>query len=267
MSKNTIILPNPFLGATHLQIKPMHQGPAQVVKGKKKSKNPHKGVKAGDKGTHIVVILDESSSMSHAQNSTISGFNEFMDGQRNDQEVDDRTWVTTVKFSGNNITNVWAGIDLEELPELDENTYSPGGMTNLLDAVGTAITDVDAALKAKRKRDRPSVLFVIFTDGQENSSHKFDNETLKAMIKNREDKCDWAFTFLGANIDAFEMGNMFGMSTSNTMQYSTNNMAETFGAVSASTTRYRDMKKSGMDTQQVYAMGMFTDDERSQSDE
>lgn len=266
MSKK-IILPNPFLGATHLQIQPMHQGPSEVVKGKKKKSNHLRGTKAGDNGTHIVVILDESSSMSHAQESTISGFNEFMDGQVQDQEDDDNTWVTTVKFSGGKINKVFSGVELEELPELNEDLYHPSGMTNLLDAIGSTIVDVDEMLSDKRKSKRPSVLFVIFTDGHENCSNRFDNESIKAMVENREKKCDWAFTFLGANIDAFSMGHGFGMNAANTMQYSTKNMQETFSAVSASTSRYRNFKKAGMDTQEIYGQGMFTDEERNSADD
>ena len=266
-NNSTIVMPNPFLGAPHLQIKPMHNNDTQQIVKNKKKRNPLKGIKAGDDGTHIVVILDESGSMSGAQKSTIDGYNEFMNGQRVDMEKGDDSWVTTVKFEGGNIVTLTSGLDINELPDLNNQTYVPRGGTNLLDAIGSTIEDVDQSLKAKKKKNRPSVLFVIFTDGHENCSCKYDNEMLKAMIKNREDKCDWAFTFLGANVDAFGMGHMFGMSAANTMQYSTNNMAETFSAGSASTTRFRDMKKAGLSTAEVYTRGMYTDDERDSADE
>lgn len=258
-------LPNPFLGAPNLNISPLAQpGPVQVVEGDQPKQKVSKGIAAGTRGTHIVVILDESSSMSSAQGSTISGFNEYMDGQRADIEDDDNTWITAVKFNGSHVWNLWSGVDIVELPELDRTTYSPAGMTNLLDAIGTTIENVDASLRSSHKRSRPSVLFVIFTDGAENASKEFNKEAIKQMVKNREAK-DWAFTFFGANIDAFEAGSSFGMSAANTMQYDVSSMGATFSAASASTTRYRGMKKSGLTTEEVYTVGMFTDDERDKS--
>jgi hypothetical protein len=72
---------------------------------------------------------------------------------------------------------------------------------------------------------------------------------------------DWTFQFLGANIDAFSVGNNFGMKSSNSVNYNVGNMASTMTAVSASTTRMRMAKMAGTDTNSIYATGLYTAEE------
>lgn len=251
-------LPHPFLGAqgiVHQGVKPSSQATTS------KTTNVSKGVKAGYAGTHIVVVLDESSSMISCWDQTISGFNEYMDGQKKDLKDGEEAWVTVVKFDGSNVWDLWTREDLRKLPKLTNETYHPSGTTNLLDAIGITIEKVDASLKAQKKKNRPAVLFVIFTDGEENASRSFNNDMIKSLVKYREKK-DWGFSFFGANIDAFSAGSAFGMQATNTMQYSTNAMAGTFKAASASTSRYRSAKLAGVDTAEIYATGMFTAEDR-----
>jgi hypothetical protein len=50
--------------------------------------------------------------------------------------------------------------------------------------------------------DAGKVIFMITTDGIENSSHEFTYEKIKELIKHQQEKFNWEFIFLGANIDA-----------------------------------------------------------------
>jgi len=76
------------------------------------------------------------------------------------------------------------------------------------------------------------------------------------------EKADWSFVFLGANIDAFSVGASFGMNTMNSVNYSTTNMAQTMGTLSATTVRMRSAKIAGLDTHAVYASTSMTAEER-----
>jgi hypothetical protein len=244
------ILPNPF------------PGNAQATVATSVTKLPkYKFKKAGTKGNLIAVVLDESGSMSSCYDSTIAGFNEFVQGQRAAENAGDAT-LTLNKFDAPHIKTVYENAALSEVPALDKTNYRPNGGTNLLDCIGYTIEQVNATLEKNKKKDRPGVIVLIMTDGEENQSRKFNNDQIKAMVAAAE-KADWSFVFLGANIDAFSVGANFGMNASNSVNYSTANMAQTMSVLSDTTVRMRSAKMAGMDTQAVYASASVTEDERA----
>lgn len=223
-------------------------------------KKSYKFKKAGNNGTLITMILDESGSMASCWDTTIVGFNEFVAGQRAASKDVGQGHLTLIKFDAPHIKTVFNNRPLNEVPLLDKKNYTPNGGTNLLDAIGTAIELVNSVLATMDKKSRPGVIITIMTDGEENSSRTFTNEQIKSMVAAAE-KADWTFTFLGANIDAFSVGSTFGMQASNSVNYSTGNMADTMASVSASTTRMRFAKSQGISTQTLYDTGLYTKDE------
>jgi hypothetical protein len=53
------------------------------------------------------------------------------------------------------------------------------------------------------EQDRPDqVIFAIFTDGEENASHRFNWKDIAGKIRRRQEKQGWEFLFWGANQDA-----------------------------------------------------------------
>jgi len=99
------------------------------------------------------------------------------------------------------------GVPISQVPKYK---LVPRGMTALLDAIGRAINETGERLAKMAEQDRPGlVVFVVMTDGQENSSKEFSKADIKAMIQRQQDTYKWHFTFLGANQDAFaEAGEM-----------------------------------------------------------
>ena len=243
-------LPNPFPGNVQATVA------TSVTKLPK-----YKFKKAGTKGNLIAVVLDESGSMMSCYDSTISGFNEFVQGQRAAENAGDAT-LTLNKFDAPQIKTVYENLALSEVPALDRTNYQPNGGTNLLDCIGYTIEQVNATLEKNKKKDRPGVIVLIMTDGEENQSRKYNNDQIKAMVAAAE-KADWSFVFLGANIDAFSVGANFGMNVMNSVNYSTANMAQTMSVLSDTTVRMRSAKMAGMDTQTVYASASVTEDERA----
>jgi uncharacterized protein YegL len=220
----------------------------------------YKFKKAGTQGTLITMIIDESGSMGMARDATIAGFNEFVAGQKAAEATAGAGYLTLIKFDSPHIKTVYAARPLNEVPVLDHTGYTPNGGTNLLDAIGNAINSVNKVLTEKKKKDRPGVIITIMTDGEENASRSFNNQQIKDMVAAAE-KADWTFQFLGANIDAFSVGSTFGMSASNSVNYSTANMLDTFTSVSASTSRMRMAKSAGISTADIYNQGLYTADE------
>lgn len=219
--------------------------------------------RAGKNTSHVIFVLDDSGSMQTVRDTTISGYNEYLDAQRRDAvENEIPTYVSLYKFDGTNVSCVFDHIDSSEAPALTKETYDPRGMTNLYDAIGETISKINRRLTESAKEHRDSVIVAILTDGQENASRKYDNRNVKQIIEKCEGK-GWGFMFLGANIDAFALGQSLGFRQSNTIQYDTANMNATMAVASNMTSRMKSGYARGMDTESAYTASAFTDVERS----
>ena len=63
---------------------------------------------------------------------------------------------------------------------------------------------------------------MIITDGQENSSKEYSKAQIKKKISDKQEKYDWEFIFLGANIDAASEAESIGIQRSNAVKYQNN---------------------------------------------
>lgn len=74
--------------------------------------------------------------------------------------------------------------------------------------------------KYAREEDRPEkTLFIITTDGMENSSRQYSYDKVKKMVEKQKKKYGWEFLFLGANIDAIEVAGKFGIAANRAINY------------------------------------------------
>lgn len=172
----------------------------------------------------IVAILDRSGSMSGLQSDTIGGFNSFIEEQK---KVDGECNVSLYLFD-DNYEKIYEGIEVNKVPELTSKTYYARGMTALFDAVGKTINSVGERLKNTPEDERPEqVIFIITTDGAENQSTEFRGGQIKEMIEHQTKKYNWDFMFLGANIDAFGVGQSLGLSRGMTTNYQASSIGTT----------------------------------------
>lgn len=166
--------------------------------------------------TELVFILDRSGSMAGLEADTIGGFNALIQKQK--QETGEAI-VSTVLFDSQ-CEVLHDRIPLEKIPVMTENDYYVRGCTALLDAVGKAIHHIGNVHKYARKEDRPEkTLFVITTDGMENSSREYSYDKVKHMIERQKNRYGWEFIFLGANIDAVAEAKRFGIDETHAANY------------------------------------------------
>ncbi|SFS82834.1 VWA domain-containing protein [Paenibacillus sp. 453mf] len=166
--------------------------------------------------TELVFILDKSGSMGGLEKDTIGGYNSMLAKQ---QAVEGECHMTTVLFD-NNYELLHDRIDIKAVSPITEKEYCVGGMTALLDAIGRTIHKIGNAQKHTSDDSRAEkVMFVIITDGEENSSREYSSEQIKAQIKCQKTKYGWEFIFLGANIDAVETASSFGISADRAQNY------------------------------------------------
>jgi len=158
--------------------------------------------------TELVFILDRSGSMGGLESDTIGGFNSMLKKQ---QAQDGECRITTILFDGE-YEVLHDRLDLKAVCPITENEYFVRGNTALLDAVGKTINKINNAQRqSKPEYQADKVLFVITTDGMENASREFNYSQIKSMIEKQKNDNNWEFIFLGANIDAVDVANRFGI--------------------------------------------------------
>ena len=196
--------------------------------------------------TEIVFILDRSGSMSGLESDTIGGFNSMIAKQ---QKEEGEAIVSTVLFDDETDV-IHDRVAIDEVKKLTEEDYYVRGCTALLDAVGGAIHHIGNVHKYAREEDRPAkTLFVITTDGLENASRYYSFKDVKKLIKRQQEKYNWEFLFLGANIDAIEVAGNMGISRDRAANYNCDEVgtALNYQVLEAAVTRVRKCKAADMD--------------------
>lgn len=166
--------------------------------------------------TEVVFILDRSGSMSGLESDTIGGYNSMLEKQKKEKG---EAIFSTVLFD-DYCTVLHDREAISEVNPISENEYFVRGCTALLDAVGGAIHHISKVQKKMPEEDRPEkTLFIITTDGMENSSKKYTYKKVKKMVEKKKADKGWEFIFLGANIDAIDVAGRFGVAANRAVRY------------------------------------------------
>ncbi len=166
--------------------------------------------------TEVVFILDRSGSMSGLEADTIGGFNSMIEKQKRE---DGEAYISAVLFD--DLTEVlYDRVPVERVEPMNDRQYYVRGCTALLDALGGAIHHIANVHKYARPEDIPEkTLFIITTDGMENSSRRYTYGRVKDMVEHEKEKYGWEFLFLGANIDAIDVAGRFGIGADRALNY------------------------------------------------
>tara|TARA_Y100000310_G_scaffold325646_1_gene389395 strand:+ start:1532 stop:2077 length:546 start_codon:yes stop_codon:yes gene_type:complete len=169
----------------------------------------------------IICVLDISGSMQVVADDAKGGFNKFLEDQK--------------KVGEANITIVWFddGFKIKYEGKLSGakpvDYWPPGGMTALRDAVGKTFNHV----KERFTKEEPEkVIMAILTDGHENASKEFTQETVKALVMEHREKYNWDVIFLAADQDAWDTGQHYGIAMKNCINYSSNDTQRGFDSYS-----------------------------------
>ena len=154
--------------------------------------------------------------MTGLESDTIGGFNSTIAKQKKEPG---EAYVSTILFDHEQIV-LHDRVKLSEIREMTLKDYETRGSTALLDAIGKAIRHISNIHKYARPEDVPeNTIFVIITDGYENSSREYSSAKVKSMIKRKQEVYDWEFLFLGANIDSVETASELGISADRAANY------------------------------------------------
>lgn len=201
----------------------------------------------------VEFILDETGSMEQFRDDVIGGYNTYVEDQR---KAPGKCYFSFTKFNSGRIDNILERSDIDNVMRIDRYSYRPGGSTNLYDAIGQRLS------RLLRDRDQlrdTSVMVVVFTDGYENSSREFKYDDVRDLIRRCEAE-GWSFIYMGANQDAWKVGEGLGVSNIyNTSTFDMRHTGETFRKLSTATMDYCSNVAVGADVS-ARSYNFFADD-------
>ena len=185
--------------------------------------------------TYNLIILDESGSMGHVRNETISGCNETLNSIRNTAKENKgiKQYVSIFCFDTTNSRYLFHDVPVEETRDLTSADYCPNACTPLYDAIGYTVTQLSRLLANSESVG----VVTIITDGYENASRLWKHHMVVQLIENLK-KRGWVFTFIGANIDVEGTASGLGIDSRMEFEQSASGMKEMFGAQSRSRKAY-----------------------------
>jgi uncharacterized protein YegL len=187
--------------------------------------------------SEIIVILDRSGSMSSIASDAIGGFNAFIEEQK---KVEGEATVTLAQFD-DGYDLIYDNVPLSEVVPLTSDTFRPRGMTALYDAIGRTVNAVSTRISCSQCDSGTKRIVAILTDGQENSSKEYSQDSISKVISHQRDEHDWEFIFLAANQDAFETGGALGIKKGDTFNFAatSDGTRSAYGSMNISATHYR----------------------------
>lgn len=155
-----------------------------------------KDVVMDDDLVHVKFVLDQSGSMEVMGKEPIQSLNNFIKEQKKDGD-----FIFTLCFFNHDVTIVKDSVHSSTLEDFKEEEYNPDGLTALFDAIGKTMCT---------GKESSKVIFIILSDGCENSSREYSRSMIKKITKEKESK-GWKFIYLGANQDSYLESNKMGL--------------------------------------------------------
>lgn len=197
--------------------------------------------------TAIAVLMDRSGSMGAIKNEAESAVNAFIEEQR---KQPGECTVRLAQFDGA-YEDVYKSTSIHDVKDY---VLSPRGVTALTDGIGRLVTDFGRELAALPEDQRPgTVIVVIVTDGEENSSREYTTEAVKSLIEEQKNKYNWDFVFLAAGQDAIATGAGYGLSRGQTITFDPKNIG---GTMAMASTYVSNTRSAGVGSYE------FTDEDR-----
>ena len=158
--------------------------------------------------THIGLVLDASGSMTSLQEDIKGTLRTFAKDQLAAKDPGETIVLDVWQFD----SEVKHIIDSKPIDAYDPDRYCCGGCTALYDAVCIGIDSLGQKFAKMPEEERPEdVLFVIVTDGYENSSKEYRLADVKKRIETQTNVYSWRFLFLASDIDVNAVADDLGV--------------------------------------------------------
>ena len=172
---------------------------------------------------NVYILLDRSGSMATLWGEALGSINAYV------AKLKKKDNVFLAAFD--NEYEIVRDCKAEGWDDITNGDLQPRGMTALYDSCGKVMA------KAEEDGAKKTIL-VVMTDGHENCSKEHSQASIKAKVKEFEDK-KWEVIFLGANFDAVEaVSGGLGVMAGKTMNIAAGNLTRGFDTLSAYTASY-----------------------------
>lgn len=188
--------------------------------------------------TAIQVVIDRSGSMQTIKSDAEGALAAFLKEQT---AVPGKATVRLSQFD-TEYECIYPSMPVNDVPAYE---LHPRGGTALNDAIGRAITEFGTELTHMTEDQRPGVvIFVIITDGFENSSREFATSQVKRLVERQQKEWNWRFVFLAANQDAVLTGSTYGIQRGSALTFAASSAG--VGATGQALGAYTTATRSGM---------------------
>lgn len=209
---------------------------------KKKTKKPTKVYKEPTQGYRkkilVATLVDRSGSMQGAWAEHLNGFKVFIDNLRTNEEVEYFISLTTFDTL---VDAPARGVRIEHFNPAILANYGPRGGTALYDALGITLEDVD-----KLGTDFDKIIFLVVTDGENNSSNTYSKDQIHTMIDDRIKRGNWTFEYFGCQPETWADSQSTGFTASQTVQYSVQHIGGSGGAYAAASSGVNNFANSSL---------------------
>ena len=161
-------------------------------------KNVNENQNSEMKRVYNLLIVDESGSMEIIRKQAFAGLNETLEtvSKLQTQNTDIEQHVTLLTCDSDHKRFLYDDVKGKDVRQLKWNEYSPGGATPLYDAIGMAVSKLNAQTNVG-----DNVLVTIITDGEENCSREWNMTMVRNLIEKLKGQ-GWTFTLIGTdNLD------------------------------------------------------------------
>lgn len=198
--------------------------------------------------TYVRIILDKSGSMASIANQAVLNFNEQVQQMKMNSDTQE-IYCSLITFNGEVFEHLWDA-PAKDLEEAAEGTYVTGGGTAFYDALGYTINKTKQIASENIDPDVDNAyLFYIISDGEENSSTKYTQQSISKLINSCNEEGNWTFTYMGCSKYYVEkVAKDINIPLANCAVWSNNNNYEaayTLNAASSKLGSYYDSRSKG----------------------
>ncbi len=183
----------------------------------------------------VYILLDRTGSMEPIWNEALKSVNAYAEELAKDDELEpvldvDVSLAVFDAQDGLQFDMLRRNADPDAWRPVTSDEASPRGMTPLFDAIGAMLTIAEA--------DKPEkAVFVVMTDGEENSSRELTKENVRSRLNRARDR-GWEVVFLGAEFANFADASSVGITQVKSMAVSKDGMEETMRRLSTKSKAY-----------------------------
>jgi len=174
---------------------------------------------------HVLVnfLQDFSGSMEHGWFETASGFKTFVDMLKSKEDVE---YVFSLTLFNTSVDKSIIGRPIASIDSGLLSGLRPTGGTALFDALAETINDT-----RKNALEADKVIFVVVTDGEENSSRVWTKEALHSLVDAELAAGKTTFQYLGTQPESWEGSAQIGIAMRDTVQYDANHTVAMYSCV------------------------------------